>query len=157
MGHPEKPTGSTHSSTRGLSLHEQLERQAEIHSSTSSRGRGASQGFPRAATPMGVFSRGTTRISGSLSCGAREVKSPPFLTRVAEYLPSTDKRVTPRLPWRNGSPRAFRVVHGVTGLLLSCVWNLWVFPDDTEGCQCPFVLCLHPLAFWKNLQIPHTV
>ena len=32
---------------------------------------GASQGFPRAATPMGVFSRGTTRISGSLSCGAR--------------------------------------------------------------------------------------
>ena len=25
---------------------------------------------------MGVFSRGTTRISGSLSCGAREVRSP---------------------------------------------------------------------------------
>ena len=24
---------------------------------------------------------------------------------------STDKRVTPRLPWRNGSPLAFRVVH----------------------------------------------
>ena len=32
---------------------------------------GASQGFPRAAAPVGVFSRGTTRISGSLSCGAR--------------------------------------------------------------------------------------
>ena len=28
---------------------------------------GASQGFPRAAAPVGVFSRGTTRISGSLS------------------------------------------------------------------------------------------
>ena len=56
----------------------------------------------------------------------------------------TDKRVTPRLPWRNGSPLAFRVVHGVTGHLLSCVWNLWVFPDDAQGCQCPFVLCLHP-------------
>ena len=26
------------------------------------------QGFPRAAAPVGVFSRGTTRISGSLSC-----------------------------------------------------------------------------------------
>ena len=26
--------------------------------------------------PVGVFSRGTTRISGSLSCGAREVRSP---------------------------------------------------------------------------------
>ena len=37
---------------------------------------GASQGFPRAAAPVGVFSRGTTRISGSLSCGAREVRSP---------------------------------------------------------------------------------
>ena len=30
---------------------------------------------PRAAAPVGVFSRGTTRISGSLSCGAREVRS----------------------------------------------------------------------------------
>ena len=36
----------------------------------------ASPGFPRAAAPVGVFSRGTTRISGSLSCGAREVRSP---------------------------------------------------------------------------------
>ena len=31
---PEKPTGSTHSSTSGLSLHEKLARKAEIHSST---------------------------------------------------------------------------------------------------------------------------
>ena len=37
---------------------------------------GASQGFPRAAAPVGVFSRGTTRISGSHSCGAREDRSP---------------------------------------------------------------------------------
>ena len=37
---------------------------------------GASHGFPRAAAPVGVFSRGTTRTSGSLSCGAREVRSP---------------------------------------------------------------------------------
>ena len=70
--------------------------------------------------------------------------SSPFLTRVAEYLQSMDKRVTPHLLWRNGSPLSLRVVHGVTGLLLSCVWNLWVFPDDAQGCQCPFVLCLHP-------------
>ena len=32
MHHPEKPTGSTHSSTRGLSPRAQLERQAEFHS-----------------------------------------------------------------------------------------------------------------------------
>ena len=37
---------------------------------------GASQGFPRAAAPLGVFSRGTTRVLGSLSCGPREVRSP---------------------------------------------------------------------------------
>ena len=37
---------------------------------------GASQGFPRAAVPVEIFSRGTTRISGRLSCGAREVRSP---------------------------------------------------------------------------------
>ena len=29
---------------------------------------GASQGFPRAAAPLGVFSQGTTRTSGSPSC-----------------------------------------------------------------------------------------
>ena len=29
-----------------------------------------SHGFPQAAAPVGVFSRGTTRTSGSLSCGA---------------------------------------------------------------------------------------
>ena len=35
-----------------------------------------------------------------------------------------------------GFPLAFRVVHGVTGHLLSCAWNLRVFPDDAQGCQC---------------------
>ena len=37
---------------------------------------GASHGFPQPAAPMGVFSRGTMRTSGSLSCGARQVRSP---------------------------------------------------------------------------------
>ena len=37
---------------------------------------GASHGFPQSAAPVGVFSRGTTRTSGSLSCGARELMSP---------------------------------------------------------------------------------
>ena len=37
---------------------------------------GASHGFPQAAAPVGVFSRGMTRTSGSLSCGAREFMSP---------------------------------------------------------------------------------
>ena len=32
-------------------------------------------GWAPDAAPVGVFSRGTTRISGSLSCGAREVRA----------------------------------------------------------------------------------
>ena len=37
---------------------------------------GASRGFPRAWAPVWDFSRGMMGISGSLSCGATEVKSP---------------------------------------------------------------------------------
>ena len=69
--------------------------------------------------------------------------STPFLTPIAMSLQSWERRVRPRLVWRNGTPLASRVVHGVTGHLWSCVWILWVLPDDARGCQCPFVLCLH--------------
>ena len=46
--------------------------------------------------------------------------------------------------WRTGTPLDSRVVHGVTGHLSICMWNLWVFLDDSPGCHCPFVLCLDP-------------
>ena len=91
-----------------------------------------------------VEEAGAVGVQGWGAGGQEPQGSSPFLTRVAGYLPSMDKRVTPHLLWRHGSPLALRVVHGVTGHLLSCVWNLWVFPDDAQGCQCPFVLCLHP-------------
>ena len=52
--------------------------------------------------------------------------------------------------WRNGTPLASRVVHGVTDHLLNCVCNLRVFLDDERGCQCPFVLCFHPQAFLRK-------
>ena len=68
----------------------------------------------------------------------------PFLTPITGSLQSWVRRVRPRLVWINGTPLASRVIHGVTGNLLNCVWNLRVFPDDARGCQCPFVLCLHP-------------
>ena len=45
---------------------------------------------------------------------------------------------------RKGNPLASRDVQGVYGHWSSCVWNLRVFLDDARGCQCPFVLCLHP-------------
>ena len=36
---------------------------------------------------------------------------------------------------RNGTPFASRVVHGVSGPLSNCVWNLQVFPDDARWCH----------------------
>ena len=44
----------------------------------------------------------------------------------------------------HGTLLASPVVHGVTGHLSICMWNLWVFLDDAPGCHCPFVLCLDP-------------
>ena len=61
----------------------------------------------------------------------------PDLTRIAVSLQSSNRRVRPRLVWRNGTLLASPVVHGVTGHFSSCVWYLRGSPDDTQGCQCP--------------------
>ena len=76
--------------------------------------------------------------------------SSPFLTRIPWSLQSRDKRVTPSLLLRNGPSFAFRVVYRVTGHLSKCLWDLRVFLDDARGCQCPFVLCLHPQVFLQR-------
>ena len=70
--------------------------------------------------------------------------SSPFLTPIAGSLQSWDRRVRPRLLLRNGTQLASRVLHGVTGHLSSCMWNLRGFSDNARGCQCPFVFCLQP-------------
>ena len=56
----------------------------------------------------------------------------PDLTRIAVSLQSSNRRVRPRLVWRNGTLPASPVVHGVTGHFSSCVWYLRVSPDDTQ-------------------------
>ena len=70
--------------------------------------------------------------------------SSPFLTPKAGSLQSWDRRGRPRFVLRHGTPFAARFVQGVTGHLSSCIWNLWVFPDDAWGCQWPFMLRLQP-------------
>ena len=49
---------------------------------------------------------------------------------------------------RNGTPLASRVVQGISGPLLSCVWNLWVFWTMHGGVRdhlcCAFI---HRVAF----------
>ena len=67
----------------------------------------------------------------------------PFLTPIAGFLQRWDRRVRPHLVWWNGTLLASRVVHGVTGHLSSCMWNLRFYPDDawvfsTPSC-CDFV------------------
>ena len=74
---------------------------------------GASQGFPRAAAPVGVFSRGTTRISGSLSCGAREVRSPcAWRGGSASWLSSHGRGLGPRDALKKDSRGLSSVVAG---------------------------------------------
>ena len=68
---------------------------------------------------------------------------------------------------RNGTPLASRVVHGVSGPLSNCVWNLQVFPDDvlssirdsrkswrcalvTEGKRDPTKACVQDLMFMSR-------
>ena len=43
----------------------------------------------------------------------------------------------PRLVRRNGTPLASRVIHGVTGNLSNCVWNLRVFPVNAIRMSVP--------------------
>ena len=63
--------------------------------------------------------------------------SSPLLTSIAVSLQSWNRRVRPRLVLKNGTLFASRVVHGVTGHLSSCIWNLRVFPDDATGVSVP--------------------
>ena len=56
----------------------------------------ASRGFSRAVAPVWGFSRGMTGSSGSLSCGAREVRCP--------------------CAWRGGACHCSRVMVGESGL-----------------------------------------
>ena len=72
----------------------------------------------------------------------------PFLTPIAGSLQSWDRRVMPRLEWRNGTLLASRVVHGMTGLLSSCVWNLWLLPNDSRSVSDPsFCAFVRRVAF----------
>ena len=59
--------------------------------------------------------------------------SSPFLTLFSGSLQSWDRRVRPRLLLRNGTQLASRVLHGVTGHLSICMWNLRAFPTMQEG------------------------
>ena len=91
-------------------------------------------------TPLGMAqwkrasSRGEAGTSGFLPISDSD-------RRVRAEL-GQESQVSSRL--RKGVLLASRVAQGVSGPSSSCVWNPRVFPDNARGCQCPFVLCLHP-------------
>ena len=61
----------------------------------------------------------------------------PFLSLITGSLQSWNRRVRPHLVLRNGTPLASHIVHGMTGHLSSCIWNLWLFPDYASGVSVP--------------------
>ena len=63
--------------------------------------------------------------------------SSPFQTPISGFLQSWDRRVRPRILWRNETSLASRVVHEVTGHLSSCMWNLQNFPKDARVFRVP--------------------
>ena len=63
--------------------------------------------------------------------------SSPFLTLIPGSLQCSEKRVRPLLVWNNGTLIASLVVHGVTGNLSSCLWNLLFFLEDIRGVSAP--------------------
>ena len=75
-----------------------------------------------------------TMVEGLISRGGRNLRLPVSDSdiRVPAEL-GQESQATSFL--RSGTPLASRVVHGVSGPLSNCVWNLQVFPDDARGCQ----------------------
>ena len=69
--------------------------------------------------------------------------SSPFLTPIAMSLRSSDRRVRPRLVWRNGTPLASRVVHGVTGHFRAG-YGTCGFSGRCTGVSVLLRVCLHP-------------
>ena len=56
----------------------------------------------------------------------------------------------PRLVLRLGTRLPSRVVNGMSGLLSSCIWNLWLFLEDATGVLVPLGVATQYLGFLSN-------
>ena len=81
---------------------------------------------------------GINRASSRVEMGTSVFLSIAFLTSTSRSLRSWNRVVRPHLVLRHGTPLASRVVHGVSGHLSSCIWNLRLFPEDATGLSVPF-------------------
>ena len=95
----------------------------------------ALRGPPRDSS---CIASGMNRASSRVEMGTSVFLSIAFLTLTSRSLRSWNKGVRLRLVLRHGTPLASRVVHGVSGHLSSCIWNLHLFPEDATGLSVPF-------------------
>ena len=81
---------------------------------------------------------GINRASSRVEMGTSVFLSIAFLTSTSRSLRSWNRGGRPHLVLRHGTPLASQVVHGVSGHLSSCIWNLRLFPEDATGLSVPF-------------------
>ena len=112
--HPEKPAGSTHSSTRGLRLPEQLERQPEFHSSDKTR---HDSPVPTLQGPCSRSQnwRGSLRFLPPLEMRPSSIATNPVESREA---PPTPQRPSPLIGTLGSSLRSPTKVGGNEGFPL---------------------------------------
>ena len=95
----------------------------------------ALRGPPRDSS---CIASGMNRASSRVEMGTSVFLSIAFLTSTSRSLRSWNRVVRPHLVLRHGTPLASQVVHGVSGHLSSCIWNLRLFPEDATGLSVPF-------------------
>ena len=77
--------------------------------------------------------------------------SSPFLTLITGSLQSWNRRGRHRLVLRNGTMLASLVVLGFTRHLSSCIWILWLFPDDATVVSVPLSIVTSSSGLqWKK-------
>ena len=79
--------------------------------------------------------------------------SSPFLTLISVSLQSWNKGVRPHLLLRFGNSLASRIVHGVTGHLSHCIWNLGLFPQDATGVSVPLRVVTSSLILHSKMSL----
>ena len=108
---------------------------------------------------LGGASRDSTGFGameeGLISSGGRKLMFPlltspgPDLTRIAVSLQSSNRSQASSCVEEWNSACLSSCSRGDRSLL-ELLWYLRVSPDNTRGCQCPFVLCLHQKGYLKR-------
>ena len=95
---------------------------------------------PVATGISGLHSRFTRGVSRHLELRWERQGSSTFMTLISGSLWSWNRGVRCHLLMGHGILLASKVVHAVSGHLLSCMWNLRLFPEDATWVSVPIRL-----------------